>query len=517
MAGATLTTFESILKEFYLGPVIEEINNEVFVLELFEKATVDWNGRVAIVPVHVARNTGVNFAAESGALPDAGEQSYSRLQINAKFQYGRFQITGPAISAAQSGGKGSFIGYVDAEMKKLVNDVRNSGNQVSVNGNEVRGFLNQHLDVAATGGATSGPFLIAAAGTMKIATQVEYTGDFSAFSNSVGGIPTIPTQATPATWVPVRIVRCDTFQDIVAHNAAGDVATPGHWFVSAIDTAKSELSITFGGDIAATWQTDTVTVGFGLALLLRFAQDADTAGNPVGLNLSAAGALEEPSGMYSNIASPGTVLPGEVNANAYHQIVRSVGLGASATNVGEMRGIVLTQATAGTHARATLSLDRMQQALDMVYVDGVAVPESALNAGAALLTGGGTTPNGGGMEHDLIMMNPTMRQQYTTLLQGTLFTETAKASNGDAGFMQLSYSGIPIKTSRAVHRGALVFLRKETWCITELQSPGFADLDGNVLSRRANEDSYEGFYRWYYNIVCKQPNCNVVLCGVSVI
>ena len=41
---ATLTTFESILKEFYLGPVIEEINNEVHVIEMFEKATVDWQG-----------------------------------------------------------------------------------------------------------------------------------------------------------------------------------------------------------------------------------------------------------------------------------------------------------------------------------------------------------------------------------------------------------------------------------------------------------------------------------------
>ena len=447
-----------------------------------------------------------------------GEQSYSRLQINAKFQYGRFQITGPAISAAQSGGKGSFIGYVDAEMKKLVNDVRNSGNQVSVNGNEVRGFLNQHLTAGALNAPTNGPFDLGTANTMAIATGLEYTGDFTGFSNSVVGIPNIPTQADPATWVPVRIVRCDTFQDILAYNAAGN-ATGGYWFVSAIDPASSTVDITFGADVAASWQTDDTTAGFGHALLLRFAQLADVVvpvAN-VGLNLTAASQLQEPSGMYSNIASPGTVLAGEVNADAYHQIQRSSGAGAAATNVPEMRGIVLTQSTTLTHPRAALSLDRMQQALDMVYVDGLPVPLVEFVAAGGFLTGGGTTPDGGGMEHDLIMMNPTMRQQYTTLLQGTLFTETAKASNGDAGFMQLSYSGIPIKTSRAVHRGALVFLRKETWCITELQSPGFADLDGNVLSRLANADAYEGFYRWYYNIVCKQPNCNVVLCGVSVI
>ena len=91
---ATLTTFESILKEFYLGPVIEEINNEVLVLELFEKATVDWNGRVAIVPVHVSRNTGVSFVAESGALPVAGDQGYSRLQIPKRRLWDAYQKLG---------------------------------------------------------------------------------------------------------------------------------------------------------------------------------------------------------------------------------------------------------------------------------------------------------------------------------------------------------------------------------------------------------------------------------------
>ena len=508
---ATLTTFESILKEFYLGPVIEEINNEVFVLELFEKATVDWNGRVAIVPVHVDRNTGVDFAAEDAALPTAGSQGYERLQINAKFQYGRFSITGPAISAAQSGGKGAFIGYVDAEMKKLVNDVRNSGNQVSVHGLEVRGFLNQHLSAAAIGGATGGAQAAGGGGTNFVKTELEYTGDFSAFAGAV----TTDTN----TWIPVRLIRSDTFQDIPGFVAAGAADNP-NWMVSAIDTAASTIEIAFGSNDAAPgaeYRTDDTTAGFGIAVALRFTQAVDSAGPPanLGVDLTAAGQLQEPSGMYSNVASPGTALAGEVNPNAYHQIQRVAGVGAAATSVPQMRGFVLTQATAGAHGRAALTLNRMQQALDIVYVDGQAVPTVTITG--ALQTGGGTTPNGGGMEHDLIMMNPTTRQQYTTLLQGTLFTDTQKASGGDGGFMQLSYSGVPIKTSRAVHRGALVFLRKETWSITELQTPGFADLDGNVLSRLAGVDSYEGYYRWYWNLVCKQPNCNVILCGVNVI
>ena len=113
---ATQTTLQNILKEFYIGPVQDQLNNEMMVLELMEKTTVDWNGRVAIIPVHTARNTGVQYLDEAGTaggvtqLPTAGSQGYLRLQVNARFQYGTFQITGPATAAAAKGGVGSFVG-----------------------------------------------------------------------------------------------------------------------------------------------------------------------------------------------------------------------------------------------------------------------------------------------------------------------------------------------------------------------------------------------------------------------
>ena len=117
--SATQNTLSDILKEFYLGPVQEQLNNEVMVLDLMTKSTVDWNGRVAIIPIHVSRNTGVGYRAEgtstvNALLPAAGDQGYQRLQVNAHFLYGRFQITGPAISAAGKGGANSFIGLMEA-------------------------------------------------------------------------------------------------------------------------------------------------------------------------------------------------------------------------------------------------------------------------------------------------------------------------------------------------------------------------------------------------------------------
>ena len=111
MAGATITTLQSVLKEFYAAAVAEQLNQEVLMLELFEKAKLDWSGKRVVVPVHVSRNTGVGFAADGDPLPAAGEQGYKDLQIVAKFLYGRFQLSGPAISAAK--GAYSFGNYID--------------------------------------------------------------------------------------------------------------------------------------------------------------------------------------------------------------------------------------------------------------------------------------------------------------------------------------------------------------------------------------------------------------------
>ena len=125
-----------------------------------------------------------------------------------------------------------------------------------------------------------------------------------------------------------------------------------------------------------------------------------------------------------------------------------------------------------------------------------------------------------GTSIDRIIMSPLQRQMYTLLLQGTasatnLYVETTKATTGDGGFLGLSYGGVPIQTSRHVSNGMLIMLHTKSWKITSLQDGDFADLDGAVLSRVQGKDSWEGFYRWYWNIVCTNPNRNTVLTGLK--
>ena len=153
--AANLAGFASILKEFYLGPIQDQLNEETLVCDMFEKASVDWNGRQVIIPVHVGRNTGVAWAAEGTALPGTPspvavppavpggqpQQVYANLTATAQYLYGVFRITGPAMAAAGKGGANSFVGWVDSEMNRLVTDVKNQCNRAAVSGGQCIGFI----------------------------------------------------------------------------------------------------------------------------------------------------------------------------------------------------------------------------------------------------------------------------------------------------------------------------------------------------------------------------------------
>ena len=62
------TEIGKLLKEFFLSPVQEQLNRETIALDMFEKARVNWAGRVAIIPVH----TGVTGLSGDVAFSDAG-------------------------------------------------------------------------------------------------------------------------------------------------------------------------------------------------------------------------------------------------------------------------------------------------------------------------------------------------------------------------------------------------------------------------------------------------------------
>ena len=470
--NASIGTFNSILKEFYIGPVQDQLNQEVFVVEMFEKATVDWNGKYCIIPVHTGRNTGVSFVADGDALATAGNQTFNSLQVRAKFLYGSFQVTGPAISAAAKGSTNSFISYVDAEMTKLVEDVRDQANIASVTGGRVKGFLSERQILAATGAgpsvATGGSTTVSATAVtlMSPSTAVVYDGDFAPFA---------ATGAAVATWVRVRLFRMDTYAEILTTGPNTNI------FVVAADEAAGTLNIQVGDNNAGATNLTTaaVTAPFATAVVLHDTRAVDSAGTLVigTVPTGASGDFElstETTGIFGNLGDP-----------THFSTDRTTATGTTA-----LQSRVVTMDTDATVTRLDLTLTRIQTVFDNV------------------LRTSGKEPN-------QILMNALQRQKYMALLGQFINSQADKATKGDGGFLGLSYGGVPIETSRAISNGCMAFLSTDSWKLAELESPGFADLDGNVLSRTGNSDAYQGYYRWYWNVVCTQPNSNAILCGLT--
>lgn len=130
MATQTLSTADAILKDLYVGPIVEQLNFKTYVLDQIERDTdhIDHTGRRAIVPVHSGRNRGRGSRADGGALPAAGKQSWADAIINIRYHYSGIEVTDGAIEASQSN-QGAFVNILDAESKGVSQDMRKDINR----------------------------------------------------------------------------------------------------------------------------------------------------------------------------------------------------------------------------------------------------------------------------------------------------------------------------------------------------------------------------------------------------
>ena len=124
MAGATLTTLSNILKELYLPPVVDQINNEILVLSRWDVNKKDLVGLQANVPLHTARSSGIGARPELGTLPTAGAQAYQKAVYDLKYLYGTIQVSGPSIQKSKNT-SGAFLEAYKSELDGIKDDLMN--------------------------------------------------------------------------------------------------------------------------------------------------------------------------------------------------------------------------------------------------------------------------------------------------------------------------------------------------------------------------------------------------------
>lgn len=122
MAGANLSTLSSILKEFYLGPIQTQFNDEVLITKLLNVDSENLEGLKAVIPLHTGRSGGIGSRAENVQLPAAGNQGYQRATFDLKYHYARIQVSGPAISKTKSDA-GAFAQALKEELNRIKDDL----------------------------------------------------------------------------------------------------------------------------------------------------------------------------------------------------------------------------------------------------------------------------------------------------------------------------------------------------------------------------------------------------------
>ena len=130
MATQTLATADAILKDLYRGPIIEQINNKTYMLDMIERdsESVDFTGRRALFPVHSGRNLSTTSIADGGTLPVPGVQSYLDGIVGIKYHAAGMEITDQAIQQAKAG-EGAFVNLLDADSKRLAQDMKKDINR----------------------------------------------------------------------------------------------------------------------------------------------------------------------------------------------------------------------------------------------------------------------------------------------------------------------------------------------------------------------------------------------------
>jgi hypothetical protein len=130
VATQTLALADKILKDLYVGPIVEMLNQKTYLLDQIQRDAdhVDHTGRRAVVPVHKNRNYGQVSTGDSGTLPNAGRQDWEDAIIPLRYHYAGIELTDVAIEATQSS-EGAFVSVMEAESRGVAMDMKKQINR----------------------------------------------------------------------------------------------------------------------------------------------------------------------------------------------------------------------------------------------------------------------------------------------------------------------------------------------------------------------------------------------------
>lgn len=277
---ANLTTLQTVLKEYWIEPFAEQLNNQILLLKRLETTNNNLYGRYALVPLHTGRTGGVGAAAEGGTLPTPGNQGWAQAKYDLKYLYGRLRVTGPSMERTDSK-EGSVVAALKSEMDGLMTDLKKDvARQIYGTGDGV-------ITGVATQGAVTTYVLSGTLFNEAIRKGQLYVGmavDIGTLAaptvitgnNIITGITPATPSITLTTLTAAGSVNGTHFVSRAGNNTTGSVT----YEISGLQQAVSTAANTFGAidaslaansywdnqrvNVAGNLTLDTMTQGFGL-------------------------------------------------------------------------------------------------------------------------------------------------------------------------------------------------------------------------------------------------------------
>lgn len=123
VGASVASTLSGVLKDVYLGSVVEQLNNEVLIPQRIGRETQEFSGNQVVLSVHKQRSSGVFARGENVAFANPGAQLYAKPVYDIKALYGRLRITGLGkVKTANQAG--AFLRVLEGEINGLRNDLK---------------------------------------------------------------------------------------------------------------------------------------------------------------------------------------------------------------------------------------------------------------------------------------------------------------------------------------------------------------------------------------------------------
>ena len=450
--ATNLSTLSNILKEYYLGPVSEQLNNEVLLLSRLETKSEDLVGRRAYVPLHWGRSGGIGARAESAALPSAGNQQYEKAVYDLKYLYGRVEVTGPSMAKTKNEA-GAFLQALKSELDGIRADLRKDlARQVYGNG------------------------------TAKIATATAVTGA-SGTTMTVGSEPVRKGQLYPGMVVNVYASGGTAYTATAGQTGGPAWPTVGTgnttlaFVISAVDVPAGTITL---NSPSATFAIGDYIVRAGVNSYSAVADP--TSSNPGTYSLS-----DEVDGLQRIVADSATAFGGITpSGSAFWWDNQRVAAGSTdlRQNAQDPQGVT------GATLVQNLTFGTVQQGLNKARIAG-------------------------GMPSSIVTSFGVQREFYTLFTTQVQYIDP-KTLDYQQGFKTLSYNGMPVIADIEAPYGKMYILDESTLKVYSDQDWHFLDADGLTLRQVTGYDKFEAIMARYMNLGATRRNNQVVITGINV-